>query len=403
MHPILHGGIRVLAAPMVCLTAVGACSDDPIAPEEDGSAAVACVSTSAGVPAGPSGIAGLPPSAFPLAINDRGTVVGWLRGPSGDLRAFSWRAGSVTELPGLGGPTSSAEDVNDSGAVAGHADDAAGRPRAVVWQAGGVQDLGTLGGAFSFATAINDGGDVVGASETADGTVHAFLWSEGRMVDLGRLPGTESSRAEDLNDAQDVVGWSAGGNVPQRATLWRGAAAEDLGTLAHESGAFGINECGHIVGASIRESSAIAVLWEEGRLRPLGTLGGSFSSANAIRGGRVVGASETSDGWQTAFLWEEGTMTSLGRREGALSNAFDLNADGTVVGFSDGPVMWRTGAAPFQGSRPGTRAPAIARTAPSPALVESAEERTGWAARMCRARGSLAGPLRGIDVAAGCH
>ncbi len=62
------------------------------------------------------------------------------------MRAFLWRDGSATELPGLGGPTSSAEDLNQSGQVVGHADNEEGYPRAVIWRPGWVEDLGTLGG-----------------------------------------------------------------------------------------------------------------------------------------------------------------------------------------------------------------------------------------------------------------
>ena len=364
-------------------------------------------STSSGLPYTMAAIPGLPAATFPLGINNRGTIVGWLRTESGNMQAFSWHDGSVTGLPGLGGPTSSAEDVNQRGIIVGHADNEDGYPRAVMWRRGRVTDLGTLGGNVSFATAINDRGQVVGTAETAAGDLHAFVWSMGEMTDLGGLPGSEFSWAEDLNNRGMIVGWSAGGFFVQRATMWEGGEIVDLGTLAHESAASSINDRHQIVGGSILELEVLALLWERGEMRMLGTLGGTFSAANAINAaGQVVGASAAADGRQAAFLWERGTMISLGRpesalrrRAGALSNAFAINARGTVVGFSGRPVTWT--AVPRRGS---PRSPASARAETRASRPESWNGGPPrWAATFCNARENvrIARP-RGIDIAAGC-
>lgn len=68
----------------------------------------------------------------------------------------------------------------------------------------------------------------------------------------------------------------------------------------------------------------------------LGTLGGSVSVANAIdNDGRVVGRSTLAgDNITRAFLWQEGVMTNLGSLGGSFSSANRIN-DGDVIGTSE--------------------------------------------------------------------
>src|SRR5438067_4298100 len=111
-----------------------------------------------------------------------------------------------------------------------------------------------------------------------------------------------------------LVAGEAGAGAP-RVERWK---ISDLGTLGpgyRDSSASGINGRGQIVGASGTASGIQrAFLWQNGRMRSLGTLGGSSSGASAINErGQVIGTSLTSKPARShAFLWQNGKLTDLG-------------------------------------------------------------------------------------------
>jgi probable HAF family extracellular repeat protein len=322
-----------------------------------------------------------------VAINERGQVVGFSRTKGGQLHAFLWQNGTMRDLDTPGVRQTRAVAINDRGQISGWASTAPNKARlehpdplsrAFLWEKGKLRDLGSLGGLESTAGAINGRGWIVGQADTTgkarygEPAEHAFLWQNGKMRDLGTLGGPESSVSalrgyedgfEDvgaaINERGQVVGQAdtaakdAGGSPIPHAFLWENGRMRDLGTLGgKESGAVAINEGGQVVGQSETTSKgsdylfAHAFLWQNGRMRDLGSLGGPVSVASAIDSrGQIVGWAQTTvdrcedvDGYhncQHAVVWQRGKIHDLGTLGGAESDAEAINDRGQIVGWTD--------------------------------------------------------------------
>jgi probable HAF family extracellular repeat protein len=272
-------------------------------------------------------------------------------------------------------------------------------------------DVGTFGGPESFINgSVNGGpdisrrGKVVGASATSvptsphsntafvcgglDGTVpfvfHAFKWQEGDVTDLGALQPavTNCSNAQAVNTRGEIVGTSENGVVDPvtgimeiRAVLWKDDEIEELGTFGgNVSQTSQINTRGQVAGSALNTvpdpfsiyyfqffnssngTQTRAFLWEKGRMRDLGTLGGPDAAAIFVNErGQVAGASYTNSTpnasttipTEDPFLWENGKMIDLGSLGGTLGFPNALNNRGQVVGQSNvvgdqsfDPFLW---------------------------------------------------------------
>jgi probable HAF family extracellular repeat protein len=107
--------------------------------------------------------------------------------------------------------------------------------------------------------------------------------------------------------------------------------------------------------AVIKSVGARAVLWEDGKMKVLGTLAGtphSTSLANDIADdGEVVGRSDSRSGLQHAFSWKDGRFTDLGAlSEEGISSAAGISRNGLITGDATNEadaqraVLWRKGA-----------------------------------------------------------
>jgi probable HAF family extracellular repeat protein len=191
-------------------------------------------------------------------------------------------------------------------------------------------DMGTFGGPMSSLPTLNQRSTVVGWSATSapitsvsnpfncggvDGSIPfvtvAFKLEDGVVSNLGALPGAGNcSIAVWVNDKGEAVGTSEDGRVDpyagvngQRAVLWKDGQIHDLGSLGgNQSGALFINNRSQIVGISQNTTSdpyslfeyllglrvpgagggtqTRAVLWENNKIHDLGTLGGSDAWAS---------------------------------------------------------------------------------------------------------------------------
>jgi probable HAF family extracellular repeat protein len=324
------------------------------------------------------------------SVNDRGWVAG-VANVTGDTaeHAALWLNGAVTDLGTLGGSNSNVDlpVKNDAGFIAGFAQTSTVDPlgetfctfscsptgapcqgtdhscRGFVWKNGQMMPLGTLGGNNSAATGMNNRGLVVGLAENGTHDANctppqvldyeAAIWDarEGTIHSLPALPGDVTGAAIGVNDNDQVVGGSGmcGGGpgiypVFLHAVLWQEGTVTDLGSLGGvlNNAANAINNQGQVAGASdlTGDNTGHAFVWQNSVMTDLGTLPGDFSSAalSINDAGQVVGQSCDVNSNCRAFLWQNGVMTDLNTLTTPASSLYlveanDINSQGEIVGL----------------------------------------------------------------------
>jgi probable HAF family extracellular repeat protein len=341
----------------------------------------------------------LPGGTFSQAtfLNNNGLVTGLSTTADGTQHAVLWVKGSITDLAknAPAGTNSGAFAVNEWGQVLGQTETTTKDPnnenfcaygtgltcRAFLWQNGVMTLLPTLGGDNSAAGLLNNRGDVIGMAETAirdpkcpstpavTGTgpiafdFEAVTWGPrpGQIGVLRPLPGDSVGMAFGINDLGQIVGGSGscantilpGPAVAPHAVLWENGTVTSMGSLGGSVDpegfgvgtiAFAINNQGQAVGAAALPGNATshAFLWSK-KLRhmvDLGTVSGDVYSAglDINNQGEVVGSSFNADGNPSAFLFMNGAIKDLNTFVPADSPvymlvAFAINDLGQIVGF----------------------------------------------------------------------
>ncbi len=239
-----------------------------------------------------------------------------------------------------------ARRINDAGLAVGYAGENAAAPRAFVVRGGreAARDLPLPKNTnASVAYGVNDAGQVTGSAITSVGaTERAFVFDEptGALTQLPSLPdGQDRAEARAVSSTGQMVVGSAftgqsfsgpGVGTPAfpifHAVMWQNGAIRDLGTLGGQAGEFGyatdVNDAGQIVGTS----GLRAFLYQNNKMT---ALGGDETSAEAVNGRGDVAGSDRDQ----AVVWLAGSGE---RRLGKLNNnptrAWDINDAGAVVG-----------------------------------------------------------------------
>jgi probable HAF family extracellular repeat protein len=280
--------------------------------------------------------------------------------------AYRWRNGVMTDLGSLfEGVTSYASSLNDRGWSIGASQTgiihANGFPefRATLWIGPQIISLGVVpGGSDSLGISVNNAGQAVGISNNGVDDpfspfgvqVRTFLWVEGELRDIGTLGGPDALPGPGCNNQRPglIVGWSFTSFAPNQATgaptqdpfLWDNGKMRDLGNLG---GTVSFGQCansrGDVIGRSSLpgDESFHAFLWRDGTMKDLGTLGGDNSEAIWINdAGEIAGSADLpGNELHDAVRWKDGQILDLGTVSGdACSRGRGINARGQIVGGS---------------------------------------------------------------------
>ena len=139
-----------------------------------------------------------------------------------------------------------------------------------------------------------------------------------------------------INNAGHVVGTARDAETGQeRAVVWRDGTLVDLGTLGGGlSRATGISDADLVVGESYTAESEVdihAFVWDGEVMHDLG-IPGRDSGADAINAaGQIVGYEDDVFGNMHAMLWERGEGHRLDRFDSGYSRATAINSAGQAV------------------------------------------------------------------------
>jgi probable HAF family extracellular repeat protein len=238
-------------------------------------------------------------------------------------------------------------------------------------------DLGTFGGPTNLVSSapdyevINDAGTVVGGADTSVLTsapdcytpnlppdcyvFYAYAWSNGKLNRLDTLPESQFSFAADINESGEIAGVSENGrpdpntgNPEFRAVTWQNGKIRNLGTFGGTASiAFALNDFGQVTGVALNRiadpysilgngsqmtlTQTRGFIWQDGVLQDIETLGGPDAWPEFINDrGQIAGASFTS--YEVDPITGTPPVGVFLWEEGQMKSLGDLGGDSGIFG-----------------------------------------------------------------------
>ncbi|GAA3352040.1 hypothetical protein GCM10020358_84620 [Amorphoplanes nipponensis] len=249
-------------------------------------------------------------------LNDKGVAVGRSLTADGELHAFSWKKGRITDLGTLpGGHYAEAHGINEDGVIAGTALNAAGEYRAVIWRHGRITDLGQ---GRSIGWDVNDHGQVLVSRVDQTGAQSSrLIWQNGTVTELGPENTYATTVGKINNEAKVLMLFrDQPGGQPYLGYQQYGSTS-GFGPI----GGTGTNYPNDIANTGIIAAYSTD---DQGHTRPatyplgpvdLGTLGGPNGNATAVNdNGVFAGLADAADGTSRPVLWKNRQIIDLTTR-----------------------------------------------------------------------------------------
>lgn len=264
--------------------------------------------------------------SYAYSLNDNGQVIGISVGQFGTPDSFLWEDNDFKVIAVDG----QVRHINNSGAVIGWINEA-GHTQAFVYAAGQMELINTQG-TESEGLGLNDAGMAVGSVTMDD--ERAFI-ADGNVIRL--VDNHPQGSALDINNRNQVLVMQVTGADEFRTLIWDNGALTDIGTLGGKmTMGRDINDAGQVVGWSQTATGAYhAFLWSNGVMTDLSGVSGEFGAAVAINeNGSVLIKSSNFDQTKN-LIYHNGTVEDLGTFGARYTVVNDINNRGEIVGWME--------------------------------------------------------------------
>ncbi len=273
------------------------------------------------------------------AINDQGLIAGAMSKVQEDpLLPCAWIDNKAVAIKLENGQKGVAYAVSGNGQIGG-----------IVWDDRNIEHGFVTDSILGKGISIEPSNSTICATGP-DSTFYGSIRNQPNQDVMCRFESGKVCRYPTLSYSSEIHGANASGSVvgsylskphsmPTAFAVLSGKTIS-IGGFGKSSSGQAINLHNQIVGHSMtRAGTWHAFLWQKGKVRDLGTLGGTNSWAYDINdSGTIVGYSQVKgDKAIHAFVWQDGAMKDLGTLGGNNSYAEAINNDGTIVGASDLP------------------------------------------------------------------